>query len=285
VDQRIIDLYDAYTHGHLDRRAFMRRLARLVGGAAAAAALMPLLANDYAGAATVAEDDPRLATERVAYDSGKARIHAYLARPSGSSKSPGVLVVHENRGLNPHIEDVARRLAVAGFLAVAPDLLSTLGGTPGDETAARDMQRTLTPEEAIQNLLDGVGFVKAHAAGNGRCGAVGFCWGGGMVNLLAVESPALDAVVSYYGRQPSSDQVPSIAAPLLLHYAGLDTRTNAGIDAFVAALKAGGKDYELYVYEGANHAFNNDTSSRYDKAAAELAWGRTLDFLRRELAG
>jgi carboxymethylenebutenolidase len=211
------------------------------------------------------------------------RIATYLARPKDKPICPSVIVVHENRGLNPHIKDIARRLAVEGFAAYAVDLLSPLGGTPADEDKARDMIATLDPTETARHIAAAVPLFGKAAGSNGRIGAIGFCWGGGMVNRVAVLSPDLNAAVAYYGMQPPGGDVPKIKAPLLLHYAGLDQRVDAGIPAFEAALKASHKQFEIYVYPGVNHAFNNDTSSRYDKAAADLAWSRTLAFLKREL--
>jgi carboxymethylenebutenolidase len=207
-----------------------------------------------------------------------------MARPKGAAKSGAVIVIHENRGLNPHIEDVTRRVALEGFFAIAPDLLSPMGGTPTDEDAARDMIRKLDAQQTVQNLVAAVSFLEKHAQGNGKVGAMGFCWGGGMVGDLAVNAATLDAAVVYYGRQPDAGEVANIKAPLLLHYAGQDTRINEGIPAFEAALKNANKPYTLYIYEGAQHAFNNDTSeARYHKQAAELAWSRTSSFLKENL--
>jgi len=283
MDQRIIDLYDSFTHGGLSRRAFLDRLAELAGSAAAALALLPLLQNDYARAAIVPADDARLATTKASYDAQGTRIAGYLARLKSQGKRPAVIVIHENRGLNPHIEDVARRLALDGFLALAVDMLSPLGGTPADEDKARDMIGTLNADQTARRIAAAVPFLEHHAESTGKVGAVGFCWGGGMVNRLAVLSPELKAAVAYYGIQPPASQVPSIQAPLLLHYAGLDQRVDAGIPAYEAALKANHKHYTIYVYRGVNHAFNNDTGSRYDKPAAELAWRRTVAFLKEYL--
>lgn len=285
MDQRIIDLYDRFTHGGLTRRAFMDRLAALAGGTAAASALLPLLSSDYALAQTVPEGDPRVTARDVAIDPAR-RLSGYVATPAASvGRHPAVLVIHENRGLNPHIRDLAGRLAAEGFLALALDFLSPLGGTPADEDKARDMIGTLQAADVLASSRAAIAWLEAHESGNGRSGAVGFCWGGAAVNELAAAEPALDAGVAYYGRQVAADRVAGIRAPLLLHYAGLDERINAGIPAYEAALKAAGKTYELHVYEGANHAFNNDTApARYDKAAADLAWARTLAFLRRHVA-
>jgi len=283
MDQRIIDLYDRFTHGGIDRRAFLDRLAEIAGSTAAALALLPLLKNDYARAAIVAADDQRLAIETVAYIAGETRINGYLARLQGGARRPGVVVIHENRGLNPHIQDIARRLALEGFLALAVDLLSPLGGTPADEDKARDMIATLNPDETARHAAAAVPFLEHHPESTGKVGAVGFCWGGGGINKVAVLAPDLKAAVAYYGLQVPADQVPAIRAPLLLHYAGLDQRVNAGIAAYEAALKANNKRYTIYIYPDVNHAFNNDTSSRYDRAAAELAWSRTIAFFKSNL--
>jgi len=283
MDQRIIDLYDRFTHGGCSRRDFLERLAEIAGSTAAAVALLPLLQNDYARAATVAPDDARLAIDTVAYDAHGARISGYLARPKAKGKRPAVIVIHENRGLNPHIEDIARRLALEGFLAYAVDMLSPLGGTPSDEDKARSMIATLNADETAQRLAGAVTFLEKHPESTGKVGAIGFCWGGGMVNRLAVRAPDLKAGVAYYGQQVPADQVPSIQAALLLHYAELDQRINAGIPAYEEALKAAGKQFALYVYPNVNHAFNNDTGNRYDKAAADLAWSRSLAFFKEQL--
>jgi carboxymethylenebutenolidase len=285
IKQEWIELYDQFTHGSMSRRVFMDRLAKAAGGAAAAAALVPVLQNNYAEAAIVPEDDPRLVTGTATYEVGGVTMSGYLARPKGDEKLPSVIVIHENRGLNPHIQDVARRMALEGFLAFAPDALSPVGGTPADEDRAREMIYELDPEATIRNIAGAVPFLAAHPLSTGKVGAVGFCWGGGMVNEVAAAGVGLAAGVPYYGRQLPAEDVPKIAAPLCLQYAGLDERINAGIDDFVAALKANHKTYEIYIYEGANHAFNNDTNAaRYDKAAADLAWGRTVEFLKRYLA-
>jgi carboxymethylenebutenolidase len=283
MDQRIIDLYDSFTHGGMSRRAFLDRLAEIAGSSAAALALLPLLQNDYARAAIVAPDDPRLAIDTVGYDAGGTRISGTLARLKSKGKRPAVIVIHENRGLNPHIKDVGRRIALEGFLSLAVDMLSPLGGTPADEDKGRDMIGTLDAGETARRIAAAVPFLAHHAESTGMVGAVGFCWGGGMVNRLAVIAPNLKAGVAYYGAQPPAAQVPAIKAALLLHYAGLDQRIDAGIPAYEAALKAHHKRFTIYVYPNVNHAFNNDTGSRYDKAAAKLAWSRTVVFLKQEL--
>ncbi len=284
VDQEAIELFDEFTHGTMSRRTFMERLAKMAGGAAAAAALVSILQNNYAEAAVVAEDDDRLVTENATYEVGGTTMSGYLARPRGGTKLPAVLVIHENRGLNPHIKDVARRMALEGFVAFAPDALSPVGGTPEDPDRARDMIYELDADENLARFVASIGFLADHPVATGRVGAVGFCWGGGMVNQLAAAGTVLAAGVPYYGRQLPAEEVPKITAPLCLQYAGLDTRINEGIGAFVAALEADGKPFEIHIYEGANHAFNNDTNeARYDKAAADLAWGRTVAFLKKHL--
>jgi carboxymethylenebutenolidase len=284
MDQRIINLYDNFTHGGMSRRDFLDRLAKLAGSTAAATALLPLLQNDYAQAAIVADDDARLVTEQASYDSPKGKINGYLARAKAKGKRPVVLVIHENRGLNPHLQDVARRFAVEGFLAYAVDLLSLVGGTPASDDAARDLHAKLNQDDAVVALASAVTFLKKHPESTGKVGAVGFCFGGLMVNRLAVASPELDAAVAYYGRQVPADQVPKIRATLMLHYAEKDEGVNAGIAAYEAALKANNKKYTIHTYPGAQHAFNNDTgAARYNKAAADLAWSRTVAFFKEQL--
>ena len=284
MDQKIINLYDQFTHGGMNRRAFLDRLAELAGSTAAAAALLPVLQNDYAHAAIVAPDDARLALDRVAYESPKGRINGYLARAKAKGKRPFVLVIHENRGLNPHLEDVARRLALAGFAAYAVDLLSLVGGTPADEDAARELHAKLNQDDAVVALVAAVSFLKTHPESSGKVGAVGFCFGGLMINRLAASSRDLDAAVAYYGRPIAAAQVANIRAPLLLHYAENDDGVNAGIPAYEAALKADNKTYTMHTYPGTQHAFNNDTgAARYNKQAADLAWERTLAFFKQTL--
>lgn len=280
MDQRIIDLYDRFTHGGIDRRSFMDKLASLAGGAAAATALLSVLKSDYAQAQIVPENDPRLeiVTERV------GPIDVYLARLKGAARRPAVIVIHENRGLNPHIKDVTRRMALDGFLALGVDHLTPLGGTPADEDKGRDMIAQLKQPDVIAANRAVLAKFVTDARSNGKVGAMGFCWGGGAVNDLAVMEPNLGAGVAYYGRQARAEDVTAIRAPLMLHYAALDERINAGIPAYEAALKAAAKPYELHMYPGVNHAFNNDTAAaRYDKAAADLAWSRTVAFFRKHL--
>jgi carboxymethylenebutenolidase len=283
MDQRLIQLYDDFTHGEIDRRTFLDRLTQIAGTTAAALALLPLLANDYARAAIVAVDDARLVIDTVTYDAAGTPISGYLARLKSKGKRPAVIVIHENRGLNPHIQDVARRLALEGFLSLALDLLSPLGGTPSDEDKARDMIGTLNADETARRVAAAVPFLEHHAESTGNIGIIGFCWGGGIVNRVAVMAPDLKAGVSYYGLQVPADQVAAIRAPLLLQYAGLDQRVDAGIPAYEAALKADGKQFTIYIYPNVNHAFNNDTGRAYDKPAADLAWGRTIAFLKQHL--
>jgi carboxymethylenebutenolidase len=284
MDQRIIDLYDEYTHAPLERRVFIKRLTALAGGAAGAMAVLPLLESNYAFAATVPPDDARIDASHITYPGASSPIRAYLARPKGTAKLPAVVVIHENRGLTPHIEDVARRVAVEGFVALAPDMLSPFGGTPADEDAGRQLFTKVKPGTAIADLVAGVTYLRGRADATGKIGCVGFCWGGGMANNLAVHVPDLAAAVAFYGIQPAATDVPKIGAKLLLHYAGNDDRVNAGIPAYEAALKSAGVSYGKYMYEGTQHAFHNDTAGeRYNKEAAELAWHRTIEFLHAEL--
>ncbi len=287
ITQAMIKAYDDYTHLTLDRRGFMDKLTRLAGSGAAAAAIVPLLAAQKAAAQQIDEDDERIEAEDMSYAGADgAEMTGYLVRPADASGPlPGVIVIHENRGLNPHIRDVARRMALEGFVALAPDFLSPAGGTPENEDQARELIGQLDGEANIGNGVATIAFLADHEATNGNVGAVGFCWGGGMVNDLAVASTDLGAGVAYYGRQAAAEDVPAIEAPLMLHYAGLDERINAGIEAYEAALRENGKEYVLHMYDGVNHAFNNDTSAaRYDAAAAEQAWERTVAFFKEHLA-
>ena len=282
MEQKFIDLFDRYTHGGMNRRDFLERLTGLAGSAAAATALLPMLENNYAHAEVVPENDPAITAETTEIAPG---IKGYLVRPKAAGTYPAVLVIHENRGLNPHIKDVTRRMAKEGFIAFGADYLTPLGGTPADEEKAREMFKELKPEAVVAFSQSAVDALAKIDGGNGKVGAVGFCWGGGAVNALAVTGdPNLKAGVAYYGMQPKAAEVPKITAPLMLHYAGLDERINAGIKDYEAALKANGKVFELFVYDGVNHAFNNDTNAaRYNKAAADLAWGRTVGFFRTYL--
>ena len=280
MDQKIITLFDTYTHGGMSRRSFLDKLTLVAGSAAAATALLPVLENNYAEAAIVPEDDPRLVITEGEIAPG---IRGLLAVPKAATgKLPGVLVIHENRGLNPHIKDVTRRMALEGFVAFGADYLAPAGGTPADEEKAKEMIGALKPQAIVAYSQAAIKALQGHAQGNGKVGAMGFCWGGGQVNALAVADPSLAAGVAYYGRQAAAADVPKIATPLMLHYASLDERINAGIADYETALKAAGKSYELHMYEAANHAFNNDTNAaRYNKQAADLAWGRTVAFLKK----
>jgi carboxymethylenebutenolidase len=286
ISQEMIRLYDEYTHLTLDRRDFINKLIRLTGSAAAAAAIVPLLEANQARAAIVAQDDARLKTETVSYPGAAGEMTGYLARQvEVSGKLPAVIVIHENRGLNPHLEDVVRRIALEGFLALGPDFLSPMGGTPANEDQARDMIGKLDQAQTVANAVATVTFLRQHPSSNGKVGAIGFCWGGGLVNQLAVNSPDLAAGVAYYGRVPEAVDVAKIKARMLLHYAGLDERINKGIPAYSKALQDAKVEHQIHVYEGANHAFNNDTSeARYNKKAADLAWSRTVEFLKAALS-
>lgn len=283
MDQRIINLFDEYTHKPLRREEFMERLTRLTGSTAATLAILPLLEINYAKAETIAQQDDRLITESVTYP-GDEEMKAYVARPRADGRYPGVIVIHENRGLNPHIEDVTRRVALAGYVAIAPDALSGQGGTPTDGDKAREMFQKIDATKNLNNFVKAVDYARSRKECTGKVGAVGFCWGGRMANQLAVSVPSLNAAVAYYGSQPATEAVPQIKAPVQLHYASLDERINAGIPAYEEALKKAGKEYELFLYEGAQHAFNNDTApTRYNEAAAKLAWERTLAFFKKHL--
>ncbi len=284
IEQPIIDLYDEYTHAPLDRRVFLERLVTLTGSAAAAMAVLPLLGPNYALAAIVPENDSRLEIKTITYKGATGDIKAYQAKPKGAGKLPAVIVIHENRGLNAHIEDVTRRMALEGFLAVAPDLLSPIGGTPPTDDEQREAFAKLDRKSLHTNVVPLVAVLSKSPEGNGKVGVVGFCAGGEIANQVAVHSPEVDAVVPYYGRPPASEDVAKIQAPILAHYGALDKNINAGIPDFEEALKKNNKKYEIHVYEGANHAFNSDTSpDRYHKPSADLAWKRTVDFLKSNL--
>ena len=286
ITQEMIALFDDYTHVSLDRRKFMDNLAKLAGSMSAATAAFSLMAANAHAQGLVPETDERLSIETVTYPGANGNMSGYLAYPKDGGPFPAVIVVHENRGLNAHIKDVARRVALEGFLALAPDFLSPLGGTPENEDDARNMFGQLTPAGVTADGVATVAFLgTGESRSTGKVGAVGFCWGGATVNNLAVASTDLLAAVAYYGAQPPAADVAKIKARMLLHYGGLDTHINAGIPAHEEALKAAGIDYQIFIYEGANHAFNNDTSAaRYDKAAADLAWSRTIDLFKETLA-
>ena len=284
MDPRILRLYDEYTHAPLPRRVFLERLAALAGGSAAAMAILPLLDSNYANAA-VPEDDARLASGWITYRGQSGDIRGYLVAPRGGpAKRAGVVVVHENRGLTPHIRDVTRRVALEGFNALGVDLLTPVGGTPDDEDKARELYARIDAARAHLDVVGAVSYLEKRGDAAGPVGAMGFCFGGGVVNMLATVAPSLDAGVVFYGRQPPLADVPKIRARMLLHYAGNDAGINAGMAAYEAALKAANVRYEQYVYPGVEHAFHNDTSAaRYDRAAAELAWSRTVAFLKATL--
>ena len=282
----VLKLYDGYAHGTLTRRDFLDRAAKYAVGGFTAAAMLESLRPDYALAQQVATDDPRIRTEYLTYPSpqGSGTIRGYFARPANASgKLPGVLVIHENRGLNPHIEDVARRLAAENYVAFAPDALTPVGGYPGDEDKARELFSKLDAGIRTEDLVAAAGFLKARPECTGRIGVVGFCFGGGIANLVAVRVPDLAAAVTFYGVQPAAADAAKIKAPLLLHYAALDDRINKGWPAYETALKANAVKYEMHMYAGVNHAFLNDTTPRYDEAAAKLAWQRTLAFFQQNL--
>jgi carboxymethylenebutenolidase len=282
MDQQIINLYDEYTHKPLSRQEFLRRLAMLAGGTAAALSLLPLLEVNYAHAAVTNEND--LFTERITYPGVNGDMQAYVARPKEEKKYGAVVVIHENRGLNAHIEDVARRAATAGYLAIAPNALSSLGGTPANEDEARTKFQQLKPEDNLGNFIKAFDYLATRKDCNGNHGCVGFCWGGAMANNLAVNVPGLKAAVAFYGRQPEVADVPKIKAAVQLHYAEMDANVNKGIAVYEEALKNNKIRYELYMYEGAQHAFHNDTApTRYNESAAKLAWGRTMEFFGKYL--
>jgi carboxymethylenebutenolidase len=282
MDQRIINLFDEYTHKPLSRLAFLKKLVRLIGSTAAALSVLPLLEVNYAHAQTVEED--QLFTKHVAYPGVDGEMKAYVARPKKKKKYPVVMVIHENRGLNPHIEDVTRRLALEGFLAIAPNALSTQGGTPTDAEKSRELFSKIDTTKNLNNFVKGFEYTKTRKDASSKWGCIGFCWGGALANQLAVNMPDLKVAVPFYGRQPEATDVPKIKAFVQAHYGGLDERINAGIPAFEAALKAAGTRYEIFVYEGAQHAFNNDTApTRYNEVAAKLAWSRAIALFKKEL--
>jgi carboxymethylenebutenolidase len=284
MDQRIINLFDEYTHRPLSRKEFLDRLVSLAGGTALAAAALAMLEPGYAQAATVQPLADDLVEETVTWPGDGATVSGYLVHAKGKKKRGAVVVIHENRGLTPHIKDVTRRVAQAGYLALGVDALSVVGGTPTDEDKGRELIGQLDPAKNLNNYLGALAYLRARPDCNGRTGCVGFCWGGGLANQLAVHDPKLNAAVAYYGQQPKAEDVPQIKANVMLHYGGLDQRINAGIPAYEAALKAAHIPYELFVYEGVNHAFNNDTSpARYNAEAAKLAWERTLKLFKEKL--
>jgi len=284
-DPELLALFDQYVHGAIDRRQFLERASRFAAGGLTAAALLESLSPNYAWAQQVPANESSLKCETISYPSpkGYGTIKGYLARPKGGGKFPAVLVVHENRGLNPYIEDVARRLAIAKFLALAPDALTPVGGYPGNDDKGRELQATLDSAKIIEDMAAGAAFVKSHPESTGKLGVVGFCFGGAVANTLAVRMPDLSAAVPFYGTQPPAADVAKIKAALLIHYAATDPRVNEGWPAYEAALKANHVDYTAYFYEGTQHGFHNDTTPRYDAAAAKLAWTRTLEFFEKRL--
>jgi len=286
-DQELLNLFDKYVHGDIDRRGFLERAARFAIGGVTAAMLLDALRPRFAEAEQIPKDDKRLTASYLDIESpkGNAKIKAYFVRPAAAKgKLPAVLVVHENRGLNPHIEDVARRFALEGFAALAPDALTSLGGYPGDEDKARELFAKLDQAKTREDFLAAYAALKARPDGTGKIGAVGFCWGGGTVNFLATQLPDLAAAVPFYGSQPKPEDVARIKAPMLIHYADKDDRINAGIVPFEEALKANHVRYQLFRYDGTQHGFHNDTTPRYDKPAAQLAWKRTVEFFKKNLS-
>ena len=284
-DQELLDLYDSFAHGLIERREFLTKAGKFAVGGVTATALLSTLSPDYALASQVDESDPRIKGETIEYNSpdGHGTIRGLLVRPAAGGARGSVVVIHENRGLNPYIADVARRVAVAGFNALAPDGLSPLGGYPGTDSEGKTMQRTLDKAKLLEDFIAAYGHLKADANSNGKIGAVGFCYGGGVCNAMSVRLPDLAASVPFYGRQPKAADVSRIKSPLLLHYAGLDKRVNAGWPDYQAALKANGKVHTAHIYADTNHGFHNDTTPRYDMPAAELAWSRTIDFFNAHL--
>lgn len=285
IKQEVFDLYDAYAHNRIDRRDFAQRLSAYAVGGVTVSSLMSFLMPDYQ-AIQVQPDDPRITSEYIHYESpkGGGTMKALLSRPADAKKKlGGVVVVHENRGLNPHIEDVGRRAALAGFISIAPDALTPLGGYPGTDDEGRALQSKRDRNEMLEDFIAAHGFLKKHKECNGKVGVVGFCFGGWIANMMAVRVPDLAAAVPFYGGQPPVEDVPKIKAPLLVHYASLDTRVNAGWPAYEEALKQHKKEYQMHMYENTNHGFHNDTTPRFDKAAAELAWQRTVEFFRKHL--
>lgn len=283
----LLELYDFYAHGRISKREFLDRAGRYAVGGLTAAAILGLMGPNYALAEQVSFNDPDIVGDYVMYPSpnGHGEVRGYLVRPAAAAgKLPAVVVVHENRGLNPYIEDVARRLAKAGFVALAPDGLTSVGGYPGNDEAGRELQSKVDPEKLMNDFFAAIEWLMAHEATTGRVGITGFCYGGGVANAAAVAYPELGGAVPFYGRQPAAADVAKIRAPLLIHYAGLDERVNAGWPDYEAALKAAGTRYEAFIYEGVNHGFHNDSTPRYDEAAANLAWERTLAFFKTNLA-
>ena len=284
MDNEITTLYEEYRQRGTNRRDFIRKLGMVAGSTAAAMALLPVLEDNSLKASTTFQDNSDLVTEFIKYPGETGEIRGFLARPKSGKKFPAVIVIHENKGLVPHIQEVTRRMAREGFLALAPDALSPVGGTPEDITNVGDLFKKLDNEQTIKNFVAAVKYLKSNPLSTGKVGCTGFCWGGGMTNQVAVNSPDLNAAVPYYGMQPTAEQVEKIKAPIMAHYAGDDTRINAGIPAFEEALKKYKKEYQIFIYDGAQHAFNNDSNpERYNEKAAKLAWGRTIAFFKEKL--
>ena len=287
-DQELLILFDAYVHGTIDRRGFLAGAQKFAVAGMSASMLLAALSPNFAQAQQVNPNDPRLKTERLTYPSpdGHGTVNGYLARPAGASGPlPAILVAHENRGLNPHIEDITRRLALDGFMAFAPDALTPLGGYPGDEDKARQLFAKLDQAKTREDFVSGARYLKSRPDCSGKLGVVGFCWGGGIAHVLATRLPELDAAVPFYGNHPPSEDAVKVKAPLLIHFAAVDERINAAWPAYETALKAAGVRYTAHVYPGTQHGFNNDTTPRFDAASAGLAWERTLAFFRENLKG
>ncbi len=283
MKRKVDELYEEYRNGNVSRREFMKKLALVTGGTAAAVVILP--GCNGASARSKQSEAMKLINEFITYPGANGDMRAYLSMPEGKDKLPGVIVIHENRGLVPHIQDVNRRMAMEGFISLAPDALSPLGGTPEDENKGREMIGQLNREETVKNFVAAVQYLKTHPRSTGKVGCTGFCWGGAMTNQVAVNSPDLNAAAPYYGSTPVPEDVPKIKAKIMAHYAGDDERINSGIPAFEEALKQAGIDYQIFIYEGTQHAFNNDTGQRYNKEAADLAWKRTTEFFKDKLKG
>ena len=283
MNKKVNELYDEYRDGRVSRREFMKKLAVVTGGTAAAVIIVP--GCNGAAASRQKSGTINLINEFITYPGANGDMRAYLSMPDGKEKLPGVIVIHENRGLVPHIQDVNRRMAMEGFISLAPDALSPLGGTPEDQDKGREMIGQLDRGETVKNFVAAVKYLETHPRSTGKVGCTGFCWGGAMTNQVAVNSPDLDAAVPYYGSTPAPEDVPKLKAKVMAHYAGNDERINAGIPAFEEALKKAGIDYQIFIYEGTQHAFNNDTGERYNKEAADLAWSRTVQFFKDKLGG
>jgi carboxymethylenebutenolidase len=286
MNENIKSLYENYRKGDTNRRDFLRKLALYAGGTAAAASFLPQLEEEYESVNGLQKSDPDMFAEFIKYPGATGEMKAYLARPGAKKKYPAVIVIHENKGLVPHIQDVNMRMAREGFLSLAPDALSPVGGTPDDISNVGELFTKLNPEETTKNFVAAVKYLKTHPNSNGKVGCTGFCWGGAMTNQVAVNSPDLNAAVPYYGRQPKAEDVAKIKAPIMAHYAENDQGINAGIPAFEEALKKAGVEYQIFSYPGTQHAFNNDTNAaRYNAEAAKLAWKRTIDFFKDKLKG